>query len=66
MKSRWEYPNEKAQPENCTNLVNMNLSEAGVAESRKGYTKWNSSSVSEEITGLREQTFANGTTKYLV
>ena len=66
MKSRWEYPNEKAQPENCTNLVNMNLSEAGVAESRNGYTKWNSSSVSEEITGLREQTFANGTTKYLV
>jgi len=66
MKSRWEYPNEKAQPENCANLVNMNLSEAGVAESRNGYTKWNSSSVSEEITGLREQTFADGTTKYLV
>ena len=68
MKSRWEYPNEKAQPENCKSLVNMNLSESGTAESRNGYTTWNSSVLagSEPVTGLREQTFANLTTKHLV
>lgn len=52
--SRWTYPNaDKLTPDQCTKLRNVNLSEAGICESRRGYENWSpNGSLSEYITGL--------------
>jgi hypothetical protein len=67
-KSRWRYPHPSVTAENCTVLNDVNLSERGVAESRNGFTKYNTTQLTggEAVVGLWEGTFGSGVTKRVV
>lgn len=62
------YPDRRLNNENAELLKNVNLTERGTARRRNGYAKYNSNQISEAataqpVTGLRQATFANGTTR---
>jgi len=58
-RSRWRYPDRRLDPETSFKLRNLNLSERGSADRRKGYTKYNSTQLSgsEAGTGLYQANF---------
>lgn len=61
-RSRWDYPHERVTPEHCLILENINLTERGLADSRFGASKWNSTILanSESSVGIRQQTYSTG------
>jgi len=67
-RSRWRYPNENLTPEHTTILRDINLSEFGTADSRYGYTTYNSTilSSSEAVVGLIQETFTTGTHQFVI
>ena len=67
-RSRWLYPHERLDPESTQTLTNINLSERGAAEVRKGYTTYNSTQLSggEAVTGLIQANWKGTGLKQLV
>lgn len=67
-KSRWKYPDQRQTPENCEQLTNVNLSEFGVADSRYGYTAYNTTTLpsSEHVMGLKQFGFRSATRNVVV
>ena len=58
--SNWSYPHEAASPESTKRLSNINISERAVAETRDGWSKYNSASTSAAITGLVQVPYSTG------
>ena len=61
------YPDRRLSPENAEILSNVNITERGAAVRRFGYSKYNSSQITESATakaivGLAQAKFKNGTT----
>ena len=67
-RSRWLYPHERLDPESTQTLTNINLSERGAAEVRKGYTTYNSTQLSggEAVTGRIQANWKGTGLKQLV
>ena len=65
-RSRWRHPNPRLEAEVAVKIRNLNLSEFGTADRRKGYTRYNSSQItgSEAVTGLLEQQFITPDAKH--
>ena len=57
-RSRWSYPNQRATPEHCEVLRDINLSESGRAEVRSGYSLYNQTALpsAEAVIGLTQNT----------
>jgi hypothetical protein len=60
-RSQWTYPHERATPEHCKTLKNINISEAQVAEVRSGTSKFHPDTTSEECVGLSQEEYSTGT-----
>jgi hypothetical protein len=58
--SNWSYPHEVAVPESTKRLSNINISERAVAETRDGWSKYNSASTSAAITGVVQVPYSTG------
>ena len=70
-RARWRYPDpyDRLTPEYTRKLANMNLSERGTADTRRGYEKYNAAQLSgsEVVVGLNQTTFpAYGTQRLVV
>ena len=65
-RSRWKYGDERKPPQSTDRLVNINLSNAGIAATRRGRDQYNTTSLAEAGIGLIQQTFADGTDMRLV
>jgi hypothetical protein len=72
-RSRWFYPDERLTPEHCEKMINIDISERGVAHSRFGYEPFTEFSLSGTsnyngytITGLKEVTYSSGDTRRVV
>jgi hypothetical protein len=72
-RSRWFYPDQRLTPEHCEKMLNIDISERGVAHSRYGYEPYTEFSLSGtsnyngySITGLKEVTYSNGDTRRVV
>lgn len=59
--SQWTYPHERATPEHCKILKNINISESQVAEVRNGYSKYHADSTSEACVGINQSEYSTGT-----
>lgn len=59
--SQWTYPHERATPESCKILNNINISEGQTAEVRNGYSKYHADSTSESCVGLNQTEYSTGT-----
>ena len=59
--ARWRYPDayKRLTPEHCRKMRDMNLSERGTADVRRGYEKYNSTQLasSEKVAGLNQFTY---------
>tara|TARA_Y100001970_G_scaffold30769_1_gene38215 strand:+ start:2576 stop:4162 length:1587 start_codon:yes stop_codon:yes gene_type:complete len=66
LKDRNVYPNDRTTPENCAEISNMNFSESGIAASRNGKTKYNSSQTAgnKPMTGFIEAPFKAGSKRF--
>ena len=58
--SNWSYPHELAAPESTKKLSNINISEQAIAETRDGWSKYNSSAAPTAITGIVQASFSTG------
>ena len=58
-RSRWRYPHPRLEPEVCVKVSNINFSEFGTTDRRRGYEKYSTSQLtsSEPVVGLHQQKF---------
>lgn len=60
-RSQWTYPHERAEPNTCKILRNINISEGQTAEVRNGYSKYHADSTAEACVGLNQTEYSTGT-----
>lgn len=58
--SNWSYPHELALPESTKKLSNINISEQAIAETRDGWSKYNSAATPTAVTGIVQLPFSTG------
>lgn len=65
-RSRWRYPHPRLEPEVCVKVSNINFSEFGTTDRRRGYEKYNTSILDPNtpIVGLHQQTFSTPAATY--
>ena len=65
LKDRLVYPNKELTPENCVVVSNINFSERGIAASRGGKEKFNTTQIpnAEPVLGFRQANFKAGSQK---
>ena len=69
-RSRWRYPHERLTPETARRMRNVNISELGTADRRRGYTRFDGeTNISENkaVVGMRQAKFSStGTQQFYV